>query len=54
MLPTADKVATYLFTSLQSDEILAFNAYMEKLIHSLEARDERGRSIFIEKTRPDG
>lgn len=53
MLPTADKVATYLFTSLQSDEIHAFNAYMEKLIHSLEARDERGRSIFIEKTRPD-
>jgi hypothetical protein len=53
MLPTADKVAKYLFDSLHPGEILAFDRYVDTLIESLEARDERGRSIFIEKTRPD-
>ena len=53
MLPTADKVAKYLFDSLREDEILAFDRYVTTLIESLEARDEAGRSIFIEETRPD-
>ena len=53
MLPTADKVANYLFTSLQSDEVLAFDRYVTTLIKSLEARDDEGRSVFIENTRPD-
>lgn len=53
MLPTADKVARYLFNSLRVDEILAFDRYVTTLIDSLEAHDDDGRSIFIEKTRPD-
>ncbi|PQA86075.1 MarR family winged helix-turn-helix transcriptional regulator [Hyphococcus luteus] len=53
MLPTADRVATYLFTSLRPEEILAFDHYVATLTESLEARDEEGRSIFLEETRPD-
>lgn len=53
MLPTADKVAKYLFNSLRTNEILAFDRYVTTLTESLEAHDDEGRSIFIEKTRPD-
>lgn len=53
MLPTADKVAQYLFDSLREDEFLAFDHYVVRLIDSLEASDEEGRSIFLEKTRPE-
>ncbi len=53
MLPTADKVAKYLFDSLRRDEMMAFDRYVATLTESLEARDDEGRSIFIERTRPD-
>ncbi|WP_428410334.1 MarR family winged helix-turn-helix transcriptional regulator [Hyphococcus sp.] len=53
MLPTADNVATYLFNSLQPEEVRAFDSIMAKLIDSLDARDADGRSVFIEKTRPE-
>lgn len=53
MLPTADRVAQYLFTSLRPEEIQAFDRYVATLTESLEARDKEGRSIFLEKTRPD-
>jgi len=53
MLPTADTVAVSLFDSLRPNEILAFDNYVTTLIESLEARDEEGRSIFVERTRPE-
>jgi DNA-binding MarR family transcriptional regulator len=52
MLPTTDAVAKYLFESLRLDEILAFDRYVETIIDSLEARDEQGQSLFLERTRP--
>lgn len=54
MLPTTDAVASYLFESLRLDEILAFDRYVTTLIDSLEARDQQGRSLFLERTRPPG
>lgn len=53
MLPATDRVAQYLFESLRLDEILAFDRYVLAMIDRLEARDEQGRSLFLERTRPD-
>lgn len=53
MAPMTDKVAQYLFESLRPDEILALDRYLTTVIASLEARDEEGRSVFLERTRPD-
>ncbi len=53
MAPMTEKVAQYLFDSLRSDEILALDRFLTTLIASLEARDEQGRSLFLERTRPD-
>jgi DNA-binding MarR family transcriptional regulator len=53
MLPATDKVAAYLFEALHIDEMKAFNRQLTILIEALEARDERGRSLFLERTRPD-
>jgi DNA-binding MarR family transcriptional regulator len=51
--PMAEKVARYLFESLHPDEVLALDRYLTAVIASLEARDEEGRSVFLERTRPD-
>ncbi len=53
MLPTTDLVADYLFSLLQPDEIARFDRMVSTLIQGLEARDEQGRSVFIERTRPE-
>jgi MarR family transcriptional regulator, lower aerobic nicotinate degradation pathway regulator len=53
MLPSTDKVAGYLFEALQREEMLAFDRHLKILIAALEARDEEGRSLFLERTRPD-
>ncbi len=53
MLPATDKVARYLFVALRPDEIMAFDHYVTTLTEALEARDEEGRSLFLERTRPD-
>lgn len=53
MLPATDKVAGYLFEALRTDEMMAFDRYLQILIDALEARDEQGRSLFLERTRPD-
>jgi len=53
MTPTTDGVSAYLFEALRADEVLAFNHYVQTLTARLEARDEKGRSIFLERTRPD-
>jgi MarR family transcriptional regulator, lower aerobic nicotinate degradation pathway regulator len=53
MLPATGKVASYLFEALQPDERVAFDRYLTILIDALEARDGQGRSVFLERTRPD-
>lgn len=53
MLPATNKVARYLFEALQPDEIAAFDRYVATLTEALEAHDEEGRSLFLERTRPD-
>ena len=53
MLPTSGMVAEYLFSLLEPHEIDQFDRVISRLIQGLEARDERGRSIFLERTRPD-
>ncbi|MEI9965414.1 MAG: MarR family winged helix-turn-helix transcriptional regulator [Caulobacteraceae bacterium] len=52
MLPVTDRVAAYLLSSLTPAEVGQFDRLVTTLIQALEARDEQGRSIFIEKTRP--
>jgi len=54
MLPATDLVAQYLLSNLKSDEILAFNRTLNRLIQTLEATDKRGNSLFLEATRPEG
>ena len=52
MLPTTDIVVDYLFSLLSPDEVAQFDRMVTALIQGLEARDEAGRSVFIERTRP--
>lgn len=53
MLPTTEKVARYLFEALRPDEIMAFDRFVRTVTEKLEARDAQGRSLFLERTRPD-
>lgn len=53
MLPTTEKVARYLFEALRPDEIMAFDRFVKTVIEKLEATDEHGKSLFLERTRPD-
>lgn len=53
MEPATEKVARYLFESLRPDEIVAFDRFVRTVTEKLEARDEEGRSVFLERTRPD-
>jgi DNA-binding MarR family transcriptional regulator len=53
MLPTSEKVADYLFTSLGPTEVVALDRMVTALVDSLEAVDELGRSKFLEATKPD-
>jgi hypothetical protein len=41
-----------MLSNLRPDEVMAFNRYLETLIATLEATDEQGRSLFMERTRP--
>ena len=54
MLPSTLRAADYLFSALAPDEAVAFNGFVETLIGRLEAEDADGRSVFLERTRPDG
>jgi DNA-binding MarR family transcriptional regulator len=53
MVPTTEKVARYLFEALRPDEIMAFDRFVRTVTEKLEARDDEGRSLFLERTRPD-
>lgn len=52
MRPQTDSVADYLVSRLKPVEIANFNAMLDKLIDTLEARDEHGASLFLERTKP--
>ncbi len=53
MLPQSKKVADFLFAALRPDEIMAFDHFVKTLISQLEATDDKGRSLFLEETRPE-
>ena len=53
MRPHTEKVADYLFSELAPGDIDALDRMLEKLIATLEAKDEAGNSRFLEQTRPD-
>jgi DNA-binding MarR family transcriptional regulator len=52
MLPQTDTVANYLLSSLAPLEVQEFDRLITILTDGLEARDEEGRSVFLERTRP--
>ncbi len=52
MLPTTDMVADYLFSLLSPPDVDRFDRMVTTLIQGLEAQDEQGRSVFLERTRP--
>lgn len=52
MRPQTQKVAEYLFSELAGDEVRMLDSILSKLISTLEAKDEGGRSLFLELTRP--
>ena len=53
MRPQSEKVADYLFSELSEAETAQLGAILAHLIDTLEAKDPSGRSLFLEKTRPE-
>ena len=53
MRPQSEKVADFLFSDLAEPEIVQLETILTRLISTLEARDERGESLFIESTKPE-
>ena len=53
MRPQSEKVAEYLISDLDEREIAQLGTILTRLIDTLEARDEQGRSRFIERTKPE-
>ena len=52
MLPVTGMVTDYLFALLSPEEVAEFDRLVSILVQGLEARDEEGRSLFLERTRP--
>ncbi|MCW6529220.1 MULTISPECIES: MarR family winged helix-turn-helix transcriptional regulator [Sphingomonas] len=52
MRPQSDLVGDYLLSALRPDEVMALDRFLDTLIDTLEATDEKGRSLFMERTRP--
>ena len=53
MRPQSAKVAEYLFSELDCEDIATLDRILGKLIETLEAKDENGNSRFLEATRPE-
>ena len=53
MRPSTDLVADYLLSRLKSHEKATLDHILQTLIETLEAKDEHGRSLFLERTRPE-
>jgi DNA-binding MarR family transcriptional regulator len=52
MLPTTGMVTDYLFSLLGAQEVAEFDRMVSVLVEGLDARDDAGRSVFLERTRP--
>ncbi|CDO34662.1 MarR family winged helix-turn-helix transcriptional regulator [Novosphingobium sp. KN65.2] len=52
MEPQSDQVADYLMSNLLPHEVAMFDHILKILIDALEATDEDGNSLFLERTRP--
>ena len=52
MHPQTDKVADYLLSELSGGQIAQLQTVLARLIDTLEARDEQGQSLFLERTKP--
>ena len=53
MRPQSEKVAEYLFSELRAAEVEQLETILSRLIATLEAKDAQGRSLFLERTKPD-
>jgi DNA-binding MarR family transcriptional regulator len=53
MRPQSEKVADYLCSDLSEAEVAQLDQLVDRLIATLEAKDAHGRSLFLEKTRPE-
>lgn len=52
MRPQSYTVADYLFSDLEESDLAVLDDLMGRMIDKLEAKDENGRSVFLEATRP--
>lgn len=52
MRPQSEKVAHYMFSELNADEVVMLDSILDRLIDRLEARDAEGKSLFLEETKP--
>ena len=52
MMPPTIKVADYLLEALRPEEMTAFEGHIRALTDRLEAQDQTGRSVFLERPRP--
>ena len=53
MRPQSEKVADYLLSDLSDGEVAQLETILTRLIATLEAKDGDGRSLFIERTKPE-
>jgi DNA-binding MarR family transcriptional regulator len=53
MRPESDRVADYLLSRLSAGDLAALDRIVDTLIATLEETDSEGRSLLIERTRPD-
>lgn len=53
MRPQSEKVADFLFSDLAPAEVAQLETILTRLIATLEERDEEGRSLFLERTKPE-
>jgi DNA-binding MarR family transcriptional regulator len=53
MLPHTDELAKYMFETMSSKEICAFDATIVAITQRLEAIDAQGNSIFLQRTTPE-
>lgn len=53
MRPRSEQVANYLFSDLSAAEVTQLDTILTRLISTLEAQDDEGRSLFLEKTKPE-
>jgi DNA-binding MarR family transcriptional regulator len=53
MRPQSEKVADYLLSDLSEAETAQLGTILTRLIDTLEAKDEAGRSLFLERTKPE-